>query len=223
MKIKVTLAVLFLFACAAVSGAAEDWRRPAPYYYYYYGSAPYEYRPGGYTPAPREQHRYPDYMPGEFGRQPEYAPPPVDYRQPSRQPAYNPSPRGYQHQHQPLPHYEQPSAQQRRQPAYGPSPRERDFRSRKEPPASDSMPYDNARRERYTYNYNSPPPPPRPGETPGYPYSDGFIPYDYAREQYSGYHQPPVYYRQPAVYYGYDETRRLNDPYPYDRHRRYDD
>ena len=65
MKTRTTLvAVLFLFTFGpGVFGvAANEIQRPS----YYYGSAPYEY---GY---PDElQTRYPEYMPREFGRQPE--------------------------------------------------------------------------------------------------------------------------------------------------------
>ena len=189
MKVKVTLAILFLIASAAVSGAAEDWQRQHPYYYYY-GSAPYEYESSGYMPAASEPHRYPDYMPGEFGRQPAYAPPqPAQLReQPRSQPAYD-----------------QP---------HGKQPQESDYPSRREPPASDFMPYDYAR-ERYS-ELNEP----RRPQTPGYPEkesSDGFIPYEYAREQYSGYQPPP--YRGPEPY-DYDETRRPNEPKNEQNYRR---
>ena len=83
MKIRTTLAVLFLFASGLgfSTAAANENLRPS----YYYGSMPYEY---SYYEESEEQ-RYPEYMPREFSRRqmPEPQQPVFAPVQPVAQPA----------------------------------------------------------------------------------------------------------------------------------------
>ena len=211
MKIKAALVILFLFAFGAkLSGAAvnEDWRRLSPYYYY--GYAPYGYAYPEYTPEPWAPRWYPD-MPRRIDRLPGYPIAPRGYRysQPRRQSEYIPPPPRYApppRQLVPAPRWygypryiQPPQRQQRRQPEYAPPPRY----------APPPVEYPNYMPREFTEKT--------------YPAPDyqertdrgGFMPYDYARERYSGY-VPQQQQGSPYDDYYYEGTppprQRPNEP-----------